>query len=350
MVNEDINNISEREYRLLLLRSYSSVKDFLQSRLKYYKKYILLEKVEDNREQDGDDIRFGSIVDCLKFTPEEFEDKYQISTSEKPSGQMLSFVEELGKLTKKNTNDFGVVCCDIDLMLNQAYDLVGFKRDKLETIKEKFLVKKEGYDYYLELKDRGDKIVITTEELQWAQGLVEYMNKHPHTRDIMNLVNGDKYKIIDQLKLKGVINGMEFKMMSDRVVFNEIDKVITPLDLKVMGNNEMFPFNYLKLKYYIQNAVYVYLLRQNFPDYKVKPLAFITIDKYRQNDPVIVRTTEKQFQEALNGFSIDGRKYKGLFQAIEELKWHEESGIWTTSKEIHDGKGFIDLRLNNYEE
>ena len=48
----------------------------------------------------------------------------------------------------------------------------------------------------------------------------------------------------------------------------------------------------------------------------------------------------------MKGFSIDGRKYKGLLEVIEELKWHQESNIWTTSKEGHLNKGFCDLKLN----
>ena len=49
----------------------------------------------------------------------------------------------------------------------------------------------------------------------------------------------------------------------------------------------------------------------------------------------------------MNGFSINGRKYKGVNEALEEMKWHKEKGIWTSPKEIIDNNGFIDLILDN---
>lgn len=342
--------LSEREYRKLLNDSYSSIKDFLQSRVRYYKKYILHEKIDETKEQEKEDMRFGNIVDCLKLTPEDFESRYNISTSIKPTGQMLDFVEKLHRLIIRDTNDEGILCANLEHLIEEAYIAVGFKRDKLETIKERFLTKKEGYDYFIELKERGDRIVIESEELAWAQNTVDYMNHHKYTADIMNLQTNNKYEVVYQIMLKGIINSVEVKMMGDIVIFDLQNKVIQPYDLKVMGNNEMFPYNYLRFKYYIQNGVYTTLLKQNFPDFTVNPICFITIDKYKQSDPWIVRTSEKQYQEAMNGFIIDGRKYKGVLQALGEMKWHKESEIWTSSKEVYDNNGFSDLKLNGTEE
>lgn len=344
--------LSEKEYRLLSLNSYSSIKDFIQSRLKYYKKYILHEKVDESKEQEKEDMRFGNICDCLKFTPDEFEDRYIISCANKPSGQMLEFVEVLHRLVIKNTNEYGVLCGNLVDLIEESYECLVKKsannklRDSLDKFKQRFLEDKEGYDFFLELKERENKIVITVEELEWAQKTVDYMNHHPHTAPIMSLVSNEKYEVVYQIMLKGVINGMEMKMMGDMAIFNKEKMTCQPLDLKVMGNVEMFPYNYLKFKYFIQNGTYTSLLRQNFPEYKIDPLWFVTIDKYKQSDPIIKKTSEKDFQDALGGFTIDGRKYKGLNQAIEELQWHKESGIWTSSKSVHDNHGYEDLVLN----
>jgi len=345
-----ILKIGEKQYRSLPYDSYSSIKDFISSRLKYYKKYILKEKGKDDdtKEQDSDDMRFGNIVDCLKFTPDDFESRYQISSAEIPdSPQMIKFVKELIKLCIINTNDMGVLCGNLELLIEEAYNNTGIKQTKIDAWKEKFLIKKEGYDYFLELKDRKDRIIISPAELEWAQSIKDYMTNHPHVRDIMNCSSNDDYEVFDQIMLKGVINDVEVKMMGDRVILNKKKKLITPFDLKVMSNIEMFPYNYLKLKYYVQNGVYTTLLRQNFPEYEIPPIKFVTIDKYRQCEPTIVKTSEKQYQQAMNGFSINGRKYKGVNEALEEMKWHKEKGIWTSPKEIIDNNGFIDLILDN---
>lgn len=346
-----IQHLTEKEYRKLDIDSYSSVKDYLQSMLKYYKKYILKEKIDDTKTQEDDDIRFGSLTDCLKFTPEQFDSDYVITSATKPSGQMLDFINELNRLCVKNTNEHGVLCGNIESFIEESYQYLeknsktGKLRDSLDKFKDRFLVNQEGYDYFLELKASNSKIVITPEELEWAQSIVSYINEHPFTRDIMSATTENQYEVIDQLKLTGEINNYPLKMMSDRVIIDHDKKIIYPYDLKVMSNNEIFPYNYLKLKYYVQNAIYTSIIRQNFPTFVVNPMSFVTIHKYKQLDPVVVKTSESQLDDALYGFTVNGRKYKGVYEALEELQWHKTNGIWTTTKTISENHGVSHLVL-----
>lgn len=358
----DIKSLTEKEYRLLDFPSYSSIKDFIRGRLFYYKKYILKEKIVDKLEL-SEDVIFGNLVDTLKFSEDEFDDRFVVATAKKPNGQLLTFVEGVYKLCADNINEYGIFCGNMNTIFEQEYDNLvqtsktGKIRDSLDKIKEKFFdippedLKGKEYiptgakEYFDQLRNKGTKALITSSELEWGHSIKDYMNTHPFTRDLMTLQNSSKYEVIDQLKLIGEINGVRVKMMGDRVIFNLSKKIITPLDLKVMTNNTVFPYNYLKLKYYIQNGVYTSILKQNYPEWVVKPLAFITIDKYRKNDPIIFKTSEKQYLESLNGFDIDGRYYKGLKTAVDELNWHISSNIWTSDKAIHDSKGYTDLIL-----
>lgn len=349
---ENIKLLSEQEYRKLTYPSYSSIKDFLRGRLFYYKKYVLKEEMVDKLEL-SEDVIFGNLVDTLKFSENEFDDRFIVATAKKPTGQLLDFTEDVYKVCKANMNEYGVLCGNMNTIFEQAYsNLVQASksaklRDSLDKFKERFFDEKEGSkEYFDQLKNKGTKALITPFDLEWAHSLKDYINKHPYTRDIMNLETNDKYQVEDQLKLTGEIAGRKVKAMLDRTIFNFAKKIITLTDLKIMSNNTMLPYNYLKLYYYVQNGVYTSLLRQNYPDWTVKPIAFVTIDKYRKNDPIIYKTSEKQYQEAMLGFKIDGKVYKGVNQALTDLAWHEQTDNWQTSKEVFDNKGFLDLVLS----
>lgn len=339
-------------YRSLDLDSYSTVKAFLDDRKKYYRKYVLKEKVNENATQESDDMRFGSVVDTLLLTPLEFDTKYTIATATKPSGQMEDFVNNMVKLTLASSNEMGDLTRSIESIMEESYELLvknsanGKLRDSLEKFKERFLIKKEGYDFYFELRERGEKVLITPGELDQANNVVEYLINHPYTRDLLNMITSSRYEVISQKMILGEISGLPMKMMSDRIIIDHDDKSIIPWDLKVMGNIDIFSYNYLKLRYYLQLGVYTTLLRQEYPTYAVEPLRFLKVDKYRYMDPLKVKTSEQHYNDALLGFTINGRRYTGLLEAIEDIKFHKNNGIWTSSREAQEGKGLIDLKLS----
>lgn len=345
ITKEELNGLTEEQYHAFPLDSYSTLKDFLMSFKKYYKKYVSKEGFKEKDNQEHADLRFGSLVDVLKFEPDTFENQYLISTAVVPSGQMLEFVNKLYSLTKEHTNEYGVLCRDMKLMIEESYNFVGVKKNSLDKFTERFLVDKEGYDYYKELVSRNNKIVISSDEFNWAMSLVEYINKHPFTRDFFGFTTNDRFEVINQYKTIGEINGLRLKGMIDKLIIDHKKKYIRIYDMKVMGSNIMFPYNYLKLKYYIQNAVYTTLIRQEFPDYTVDPIRFITIDKTKQYAPVRVRTTEKQYEDAMNGFEINGRYYPGLMETIKNLLWHKEMEIWDCTQEVYENEGEMELRL-----
>lgn len=345
----DLQDMAEGKYHLLPFDSYSTIKCFLQGFRKYYKKYVLKEEVIEKDSQFSADMRFGSLVDVIKFQPDTFNEQFLVASTNVPTGQMLEFTNALYQLTVKSTNEYGDLCKDFELLLQEAYDIVGFKRDKIEKIKERFVA--EGMDYYQELRDKGNKLVISSNEFDWASNLADYISNHPHTREIINKESDSQFTVINQYKIIGKIADLEFKGMVDKMIIDEVNKLIYLYDLKIMGSNSMFSYSYLKMFYYIQNAVYTTLIRAKFPDYKVNPIKFIAVDKYYAHAPIVVGTTEKQYEEAMNGFTTKfGRTYCGLLNAIEELKWHKVNTIWDCSKRVYEAGGLVDLELSNFEE
>lgn len=347
-----IDNKNEREYRAIPCLSYSSIKDFATNRLQFYKKHVSKEKAS---KELSEDMIFGNLVDTLLFSEDDFSNRFIITMAKVTNGQMLTFAEELAKLTITNTNEHGELCTSLDNLINEAYSFVGFGRkgDTVEKIKEKFLKEKINYDYYEELVNKKNKAVIIAETLEYAQSLVSWIKNHKYTRDILN-PSPSKTKIYHkQLMLEGEIRGIPIKMMGDLIEEDTSSMVVTPYDLKVGGNIESFAYQYLKLKYYIQEAVYTTLLRQHYEPlgYTVKPLKFIAIDKFRQVDPIIKSITEQQYFEAMNGFTTKfGKAYKGVDQLLIEIKWHQESQLWTSSKAQYENNGILPLDVDKWEE
>src|SRR6478609_7336213 len=97
---------SEAEYRKIQMDSSSSLKEFSIDRRKYYKKYVLGERVSE--EEDSKASVIGRLVETLLFEKDEFDNRFFMSsTAKSPTGNMLAFVEALYKHTRDNSDENG---------------------------------------------------------------------------------------------------------------------------------------------------------------------------------------------------------------------------------------------------
>lgn len=344
--------LEEREYRKLGQDSFTSIKLFIDDRNKYYKKHILGQAITEEDETSNDNLRVGSLVDCLLFNPDNLEDKFVTTSSTLPPKQMLNFVNNLYKRTLENTVD-GRVTRELSLLIEDAYndtkynkdgEIIAFKRaGSFEKLKEDFIVKKIGYDYYLDLRNRGNKFVITMGELENAKKTVDILRMHKYTRDILN--PGSDYTVYNQLILAGEYNDLPVKCMVDTVLVNEKTKTVYSYDLKTTWNVDHFEKNYLKYKYYLQCALYTAMLQDYFEGYTVMPMRFLVVDKIGYMDPVIYKIDPTQMDEAHNGFSANQTWYIGLDEAIEDIKYHIETGIWTSAADVQRQQGLRSIKL-----
>lgn len=344
-------NKTEQEYRAVKLDSSSSLKVFSENRKKYYKKYIVNDP-DLEEEEDSKAVTVGKLVETLLLEPEEFDNRFLISTVvEVPTGNMATFVEHLYKLTEKNTDEDGEITVNFVDLMQEAYTLTGFKRDKFDTVVEKF-VGSNAEIYYKEIRQvRSKKMtVVTVEDVTNAENIVNELKNNPVTAPIVNLVNTDKIEVINQLQIENfVVNNHVFKGMLDKVVIDHVNKVIQPYDLKCTWTVENFQKEYyLYRRAYIQGYLYYNAVLQAYnhlveEGYVVKPLAFIVCDSTNYMSPLIYNMTSKSLLEAANGFEINGRDYPGVINLIDELKWCVENDIWRISKENHKNNGIINL-------
>lgn len=338
----------ELQYREISLDSSSSLKDFAQSRQKYYKKWILNEEVDD---EESKSAIMGMLVETLLLEPETFDNKFHMSAcAQAPTGLMLEFVEALYRFTKEATNEEGVVMRDFEDISRDAYAASGFKI-KYEAVISKF----NGSDaeiYYREiLRVRTNNLIVaTTMDVANAEKNVDNLRTNFVTKDIVNLQSDVNFEVINQLKIEDyLIGNLHFKSMIDRVIIDNVNKTIRPYDLKCTWAVENFYEGYyLYRKAYIQAFVYHVAIQhfrnQNFPGYSIQPIQFIVCDSMNYYNPLIYALTFEDLEEAKNGFEHKGKTYPGVMELVSALDWAQTNNIWHFSKANYKSNGIVNLK------
>jgi hypothetical protein len=342
---------TEAQYRAVEMDSSSSLKDFSQDRRKYYKKYILGEKVED---KDSSAANMGRIVETLLMEPHLFDDKFYMSScTSTPTGLMLDFVEALYKHTRDCTDEDGKVTRQMNDLLQDAYKDSGFKI-KYEAVITKF-VGSDAEIYYNEIRTVRSKnlTVVNTTEVSIAEKIVEQLRINTTTAPIVNLINSSRYEIIDQMQVEGyTIDGHKFKSMLDKVVIDHKEKTIQPYDLKCTWSVENFYEEYyLYRRAYIQaflyyRAMFILVTDEASPchGYKVEYLKFIVCDSTNYYQPLIYTLDDNDMNDAYKGFVHKGRTYPGVQDLIAALTWCVTSGNWTISHKNYLSNGVVNIK------
>ena len=342
---------TEAQYRAVEMDSSSSLKDFSQDRRKYYKKYILGEKVED---KDSSAANMGRIVETLLMEPHLFDDKFYMSScSSTPTGLMLDFVEALYRVTRDATDESGKITRDFADISLEAYNLSGFKI-KYEAVISKF-IGSDAEIYYNEIRTVRSKnlTVINTMEVSIAEKIVEQLKINSTTAPIVNLTNSSRYEIIDQMQVEGyTIDGHKFKSMLDKVVIDHDTKTIQPYDLKCTWSVENFYEEYyLYRRAYIQAFLYYRAMLFLVADkaspcygYKVEYLKFIVCDSTNYYQPLIYTLDDYDMINAYKGFILKERKYPGVEDLIAALTWCVTTGTWTISHKNYLSNGVVNIK------
>ncbi len=340
---------TEAQYRATDMESSSSLKEFSMDRRKYRKKYVLKEKVE---EEDTKASVIGRVVETLLFEPTEFDKKfYMSSTASAPTGLMLAFVEALYKYTMAATDDTGNVTRDFKDICVDAHKESGFKW-KLEAVLEKF-VGSDAEIYYKEIREIRSKglTVVTIEDVQNSEKIVEELKTNDNTAHIFNIEESKRYNVYIQHKVEGYdVDGMKFKSMMDVVIVDHKEKTIQVYDLKCVWAVEGFYEEYyLYRRAYIQAYLYKNACLElkrllNLDKYEVENPKFIVCDSINYYAPLIYTLTNNDLNEAYGGFIHKGRKYPGVESLIKDLKWAKENDKWNISRKNYLNGGIINIK------
>ena len=341
---------TEAVYRATLLDSSSSLKDFSMDRKKYFRKHILGEDVED---KDTQAATTGRVVETLLLEPEQFDNRFFMSSCvEAPSALMLAFVNALYKYTKAATDDDGNITRSFEEISKDAYTESGFKI-KYDAVISKF-VGSDAEIYYNEMRTVKSKglTVVTAEDVNNAEKIVEELRNNPVTKDVVNLVNSPRYTIYNQLQVEGyVLDDHEFKSMMDKVIVDHEKKTVQVYDLKCTWSVENFLEEYyLYRRAYIQALLYykaaIHFMNntEDIRGYRVEPPRFIVCDSTNYYNPLIYTLSDKDLEDAYNGFTHKNREYTGVATLIKDLKWALENNIWNISRENSINNGLVNIR------
>jgi len=349
--------MTEKEYRSLEIDNYSSIKDFIDDRKKYYRKWILR---EDEVQELSNSLIMGSLTDTLIFEPNEFDNRFSLTSAQAPTGQMLEFTKALYKNSVECRDEDGTLRRNFETLTKEAYNEVKFDRNgnivafkqkgsSYESILEKF-TEGEAILYYRQLMSSIGKITVELYQVQTAEKLVSTLKNNWVTKNIINLVSDRRYEVYTQLAIVFEHKGYKLKALLDKLVVDHTLKIISIWDLKTCWDNEKeFQSNWYKYKYYIQAAVYYLAVlhwaqKEGWGDYQIQFMRFIVADSSNYQNPLIYETDAVNLQQGLEGFVMNGRYYPGVNRAIQDLTWHKANNIWEISKLNHETQGIVKIK------
>lgn len=289
-------------------------------------------------------LRFGSAVDCIMTSPEEFDDRFYVADIDRFSDAIRKIVEDIyGFVENVKENDDSLDSLD-DLILLNSLDKFEYQTKwKTETRIKKLI--ELGSDYFTVLKYSTGKIVISPQEFQEAQQCVNTLRTHPWTYQIFEC-NEDE-EIFYQLKFKTEILGINCKCMFDIIKANHKNKTIEPLDLKTTGaGEEDFEQSFIKWNYWCQSGLYSDILMKTmmsdktFVGYDLLPFKFIVINKNNLT-PLIWSVgdygiLQSEIKEKL------GVTYLSL---LKDANWHLQNGKFDYSRKSYENNGINPIIL-----
>lgn len=278
-------------------------------------------------------LTLGSLIDDLAIPEEgfEFEDKYIISDYEKPtstSGKLVDIVLE-NYTELPNTKELKEICRKNNF----------WKRSKDDTL-EKYVTNPDLIGYLKDHIQSSTKMIVSSQQHIQAKEISHIIQSHPNSSYIFDESKTRLY----QYKLDFEYNGIKFRGYADIVLIDHKNKTIEIVDLKTgKGDLEQFKNSFIKFRYYFQSFLYqeaasTILKEYGFNDYTIKPFKFLYVGRY-QKIPFSFEVTNKWQYASKHGFILNGYKYRGADELLEEIVWHFDNGIYDSSRYAYENGG-----------
>ncbi len=340
---DNIPQLTEKEYRAVALDSYSSLKVYAESPMKFYKTFITK---EIKREPESKDSILGSMVHGLLASPDGTldEEKFLVGTIseiDKDANHPSYFAWKIWELTDTDIQaNGGHQTRSFTSIAEEAFTLtkwdrngneVRFKKKELAYALEKFEGNLELW--YKQKRSAYGRILVDIDDVNNAEKIVNDLKSYKDTSWIYTLQNNDRYEVYREMPIMFQCGDMKLKMMADEIIVDHQSKTVTPYDTK-NGWEESLSRKYLDSWLYLQGATYDKGLEswqkdQGIENYKREPMQFIRVHSLSWYKPVIFPMTEQDLRAAINGFTTKwGKVYPGLTEITTDLQWSLETGNW----------------------
>lgn len=243
-----------------------------------------LESLYDRKETVS--LTFGSAVDAIiTGGQEEFDSRFIVAELPVMSDKATKIIKELfadNHITCRTFDDIS----DIKVLeIIEKYEY--WNNCKAETKIKK--LKDEGVgEYYNLLHLCDNKTLISSQMYADVLASVQALKESEATKDYFCPDDpfDDSIEHLYQLKFKATLNGIDYRCMSDLLVVDYTNKVITPVDLKTSSHTEWDFFkSFVQWDYQIQARLYWRIIKDNlnrdsyFKDFKLNDYRFIVVNK-----------------------------------------------------------------------
>ncbi len=328
------------EYKTIDKLNQSLLKEILKSPRSFKK---AKEKYEAEDTSVASHYIFGSAVDHLITEEIEFTDKFYVMKNSSISDSIKNIIDHIWSETVVDD-------------LSHAYESI-VRACSYENYqprwKEETRVKKiieDGSNYYEDLKKAVGKQIISGNDYNKAIIAQASLMSDPYIGKYLKPRKGQE--LIKKKVIEFVVEDIEFKCELDLVFIDHNLKEITPIDLKTTGSSiYSFPYNFWKLRYDFQAAVYSHALQEavyknpKFKDYTINDFKFFVVEKEGNNKPMIFSTNKEILSIGIKGGILEnGKVLEGFEQAIERYKYHTVVDNWDYPMEYLN-EGQINLYL-----
>lgn len=335
-------NISEEEYRDIPALDYSLISRYTNTGFNGLE--TLFDKIE------SPSLTFGSAVDCLLTSPNEFDERFMVCEFSEPPEKVKKAIDYL----YNNHNVAWLEDIEDDYYILDALNMFEYrgnwKDDKrIQTFKE------EGSNYFRHLVVSEGKKIISQADYEKVLKVVDAFKSSKATCFYFapNVEFADVQRFY-QLKFKTKLkNGIDYKGMMDLIVVDYYKKEITICDIKTTSGKEWdFVNSFIKYNYYQQCSLYFRILSniikndEFFKDFKIVGFKFI-VANIDNPQPLV---WDCDFYKAASGNLMFGKNEQIILKDPEvmgaELKHYLEDKPKTPDNINLEGENSIRKVLN----
>jgi hypothetical protein len=161
--------------------------------------------------------------------------------------------------------------------------------------------------------------------------------------------------VLNQFQVEGyVVDDHLFKSMMDKMVVDHNERTIQVYDLKCTWSVEnfyeeyyLYRREYIQALLYYKAAIYIVNTTEELHGYRVEQPKFIVCDSTNYMSPLIYTLSDRDLEDAYNGFEHKGRTYPGVKSIISDLKWAIENDVWNISRENYLNHGLVNIKGGN---
>ena len=362
-----------QDYNISRTPSYSLLSSLDKGAFRYVEAYVSNESLEEFREKPTKAQTIGSYTDALLFHDEDYiSEKFYVITHTFSEGMYTKFIssliesittdEGLRETVPAHLNEFitffeHTVLTQHSEMVNIAHRSAGFKIP-LPTVLLK--VRKDYMGYFYDMFMAEGKEVISLNDSALANGCANALKNNEYTKAYFEADRERVYitqePILFRLTIPGLAEPVQMKALPDIIEVNSRLKMVRGVDVKTTDNSALFfRYDFFKWRYYLQSALYTKAIHEwlkakqaegLYEGYNVNGEFRFLVGSLKFQNTCIYQCTKQDINLGLSGFTkSDGSFVRGVYNLVEDLRWHQYNHRWDLPRSVIDNGGVIELDL-----